>query len=341
MYQEIREQPAQLKKLLSNNIPRLKKMAAQFQEKSISSIHVAARGTSNHVAIFSKYLAEVQLGIPVNLMAPSIINLYCCPLQLSKALTIGISQSGSAPDVIGVLQQAHGQGGVTLAITNEEDSQLSQITQHALFCGVGEEKSVAATKTCTASMMLLAGLLGAWGQDQDLIKALEMVPPALDRLMLREKEIESLVQRFKDIEEILILGRGFNYASALETALKIKETCYINASSYSTADFFHGPIAVVDQGLSVLIYAFKGPLLPGILETITCLREMGTRILLVTDEPSLLGEDTIFYIPEDLPEQVTPFFSIVFGQLFSCFLAEQRGLNPDEPRNLKKITRTL
>lgn len=341
MRKEIGEQPLILERAIETNRPIWEKIAKELKERPIESIQIVARGTSDHVAIFAKYIGEYYLKIPVNLMASSIINLYQRPLKLSNSLTIGISQSGSAPDVIGVLKEAKRQGGLTLAITNEEESIIVNKASYSLFCQAKEEKSVAATKTCSASMMLFSGLIGAWAKSPSLLEELTKVPQTIERLIKREKEIHELATRLKESTECLVLGRGFHYASALETALKIKETSYIHAGSYSTADFLHGPIAIVDKGAPALIYAFQGPLLEGIEETINRLQEIGAEILLVTDSRSLNRAGSIFYAPHDLKEEVTPFISIVFGQIFSYCLAIIKGQDPDLPRYLKKVTKTL
>ncbi len=340
MYSEIQEQPKLLENLLHQNSFMISEIIGRLREKEIVNIQIVARGTSHHVAIFGKYLGEYYLGIPVNLMASSIINLYRRPINLANSLTIGISQSGAAPDVIGVIAEAKSQGGLTLAITNEEGSPLSQETDYSLYCQAGKEKSVPATKTFTTSMMLLATLIGEWSSSHSLMETQKSVPPIMAEVISREDEIERYIREMKEAEEILVLGRGFNYPSALETALKIKETCQIHANGYSTADFLHGPIAKVKEGMPIIIYAFQGPLLKGISKTITQLREMGADIILVTDEESLIGDKT-FYTAKRLREEVTPFISGVFGQLFSYYFSKAKGYNPDNPPYLNKVTRTV
>lgn len=341
MYREIGEQPHVLERGIETHRIIWKEIVSDLKKRPMESIQLVARGTSDHVAIFTKYIGEYYLGIPVSLMASSIINLYKRPLNLFNSLTVGISQSGSAPDAIGVLREAKRQGGLTLAITNEEGSPITREATYSLFCQAGKEKSVAATKTCTASMMLLGGLIGEWAKDSSLLEELVKVPTTLEKILSKKREIERLARRFKEAKECLVLGRGFNYAAALETALKIKETSYIYAGSYSTADFLHGPIAIVNQRVPVLIFAFKGPLLAGIEETIYRLKEMQIEVLIVTDAPSLRDMDDTLYVPHDLKEEVTPFISIVIGQLFSYYLAISRGHDPDLPRYLKKVTKTL
>lgn len=340
MYREIQEQPKLLENLLHQNSFMMKEIIGRLEEKDLVNIQMVARGTSHHVAIFGKYLGEYYLGIPVNLMASSLINLYRRPLNLANSLTIGISQSGEAPDVIGVISKAKSQGGLTLAITNEEGSPLSQEADYSLYCQAGKEKSVPATKTYTTSMMLLAALIGEWSLDHSLMESLKSVPPIMAEVISREDEIDQYAREMRAAGEILILGRGFNYSSALETALKINETCQIHANGYSTADFLHGPIAKVKEGMPVIVYVFQGPLLKGISKTITQLRDLGADIILVTDEKSLIGDKT-FYTRKRLREEVTPFISGVFGQLFSYFFSKARGYNPDNPPYLNKVTRTI
>lgn len=339
MLNEIMVQPEAVWKTFKGNRKTITEITSLLKANPVSSIFLAARGTSDHTGIYAKYLAEYMLEIPVCLAASSIINLYQKPLQLNSVLTIAISQSGEGPDVIGVVREARRQGGLTLAITNSETSTLAKEAEYSLFCYAGEEKSVAATKTCTTSMMAIAALLQEWS---GMNGYLEQIPTAIAKTITYFEAIKAKVQPFIAAEHCVVLARGFNYSSALETALKIQETCYINARGFSTADFLHGPVAMLRQGLPVIVYAFQGPALSGIDDVLTYLGNIGTHTLLVTNEQSLLKKSSDYlFIPGEFPETITPYISVVFGQIFAYYLALAKGNNPDSPRGLKKVTQTL
>ncbi|HEX3045196.1 MAG TPA: SIS domain-containing protein [Bacillota bacterium] len=241
--------------------------------------------------------------------------------------------------MIGVMKESNRQGALSIVVTNHQNSNLAKEATYFLDCRAGAEKGVAATKTCTTSMMAMAALIQIWsGSDGHL----HLIPRLISEIISRSDEIAAKVKPFKDAESCVVLARGFNYASALESALKIQETCYVNARGFSIADFQHGPIAMLHEGFPVIVYAFKGPAMAVTLELLTYLKEIGTHTLLVTNEKSLLPAcSENLYIPEDYPEEVTPYISVVFGQLFAYHLALAKGLDPDTPRGLRKVTKTL
>ncbi|HBE79654.1 MAG TPA: glutamine--fructose-6-phosphate aminotransferase [Firmicutes bacterium] len=339
MLKEIKEQPQAVKNTLIKNKETIDRVVSCIKKQPINLAYLVARGTSDHGGIYAKYLGEYYLGIPVCLTASSIINLYQRNMKLTSALTIAISQSGEGPDVIGVIKETNRQKSLSVAVTNNETSTLAKEAEHSLFCYAGPEKSVAATKTCTTSMMAMAALIQEWSGENG---HLNQIPEAITKTLSYFDEIGTKVQPFKNAESCVVLARGFNYACALETALKIQETCYVNARGFSTADFQHGPIAMLHQGFPVIVYAFKGPAMSGVPELLSYLKQIGTHTLLVTNEQTLLKESTEhIYIQEDYPEEITPYISVVFGQIFAYHLALAKGLNPDAPRGLHKVTKTL
>ena len=339
MLTEIREQPEAVRKSFVQNRPVIDEILSGLREKPVTYIYLVARGTSDHVGIYAKYLGEFLLGKPVCLSASSIINIYGRSLDLSAALTLAISQSGEGPDLLGVVKDANRSNSLTVGITNFEKSTLAREVNFALLCHAGEEKSVAATKTCTTSMMAGATLLSRWA---GVTAHWEMVPEVIAKTLTFFEAIGEKITPFIHEESCVVLARGFNYAAAMETALKIQETCYINARGFSTADFKHGPIAMLHHGFPVIVYAFNGPALTDVRDTLAYLKQIGTHTLLITNNPELAGEasDTL-YIPGEVPEEITPFISVVCGQIFAYHLARAKGLNPDAPRGLKKVTKTL
>jgi glucosamine--fructose-6-phosphate aminotransferase (isomerizing) len=339
MYSEIMVQPETVRRTLAENRATVAGVANCLKQSPVHSIYLVARGTSDHIGIYAKYLGEYLLGIPVCLAASSVVNLYRRPLDLSACLTLAISQSGEGPDVIGVVREAQRQQAPSVVITNYEQSTLAREADFALFCKAGEERSIAATKTCTTSMMAVAALLEEWS---GINGRLELIPAAIEQTLTRFDEIGEKAKPFRDASHCVVLARGFAYGAALETALKIQETSYINARGFSTADFQHGPITMVQRGFPVIIYAFKGPSLAGLDGLVEHLKSIGAYTLLVTNDRQLLSRgDDSFYFPDDYPETITPYLAVVFGQIFAYHLALARGNNPDAPRGLRKVTKTL
>jgi glucosamine--fructose-6-phosphate aminotransferase (isomerizing) len=341
MWQEIMEQPKVLRNSMKQNKETIEKIVARLKENDIRHVIIAARGTSDHAAVYAKYVIEIKLGIPVSLAAPSVFTLYNRRLDMRNSLVIGISQSGRAADALEVLKAAREQGAPTIAVTNFEDSPLALESEFHLFCASGLEKSVAATKTFASQIYLLAQLIAFWSGDEVFKKELAEVPDLIEKTFKSAEQIEKVVQRYRFMNECFVLARGINYSIALESALKIQETTYVRAKAYATSDFHHGPFAMIDENMPVIIYAPKGPSLGDIKEMIKKLKSAGADILIVSNDPEMLamGDSsiTIPYVDNDF---ITPFLNVAVGQMFACDLALLRGLNPDSPRGLTKITIT-
>lgn len=284
---------------------------------------------------------EVKSGIPVSYAAPSVATLYNGKVNMDGTLLIGISQSGRAADVIEVVKSAKAQGVPTIAITNHEDSPLATEADYHLFCAAGVEKSVAATKTFTSTMYLLANLAAEWTEDEEFKNELATVPGLIQKVIDNKDHIKNLAQRYRFMSECYVLGRGLNYSITLETALKLMETSYVRARGFAISNFYHGPFAVVDNHLPVLVFAPKGPSHNDAVEMINKLKSAGADILIISNdsETRALGDSAID-IPEGISDFISPFVNAVVGQMFSCNLSVLRGLNPDTPRGLKKVTVT-
>lgn len=342
MLEEIKQQPGVIARTIQQNTATLRELTGSLKKHPVHSIMVTARGTSYNVGIFAKYFGEYFLGLPVSTAAASIINLYHRPMKLDSVLTLAISQSGEGPDILGVIKEAKAEGSLTVGITNHERSTLAREVDFPIITGAGIEQSIVATKTCTASMMAVASLIQTWSGDRDFGAKLEKVPDLLAKLIVRDAEIAEKAYLFKVFEDCVIMARGLNYCAALETAFKIQETCYLNARGYSAADILHGPIAMLDDNFSALVFACQGPSLPGEVGTISRLKQIGTPLLLITNDTALLNENRMnFQIQDEFSEEIMPFASVVFGQIFAYYLAQLKGRNPDFPRRLKKVTQTL
>ena len=340
MWNEIFEQPQVLEKCM-NNTAMLQEVIKAIKSQDIQWVYIAARGTSDHAAVYGKYLIESFLGIPVALAASSIVTIYQKEINFKNTLVIGISQSGQAADVIEVIHSAKRQGALTLSITNTADSPLANAAQFHLDCHAGVEKSVAATKTFTAQIFLLAQLVGMWSENQHIKNELTQVPEKVAQTLATSQHIIDKVDRYRFISDCFVLARGINYAIALESALKIKETNYIRAEAFASSDFQHGPIASIDRNIPVMIFAPKGPSLADMTEMITKLKNYGIELIIISNSKDLFEYSPCgFEIPQTENDLISPFFNVVIAQMFACQLALVRGLNPDEPRGLKKVTIT-
>ena len=341
MWNEIREQPLALERCLTKNISIIKEISREIRNSHIEQVVIAARGTSDHAAVYGKYVIELLTGKPVALAASSIFTIYNRNLDLRNCLVIGISQSGRAADVIEVIRSANSTGAVTMGITNHADSPLASEVKYHLDCDAGEELSVAATKTFITQIFLLAQLTVEWAEDEGLKGELSTLPEKVSRTLETSKEIEGKVERYRFMDECFVLARGINYAVSLEAALKMQETAYVRAKAFATSDFQHGPIAMIDRDIPIIIFAPNGPSLKDVGEMAEKLAQSKMETIIVSNNRSIIKTGTCgFSIPETDNDIISPFFNVVVAQMFACRLAEVKDLDPDNPRRLRKVTIT-
>ncbi len=339
MLEEIAQQPAVLERTIAGEKQKIAKLGEFLRGRDIDLIVLAARGSSDNAALFGRYLLEVTTGIPVSLSAPSVHTLYHAKLKLSRALVIGVSQSGEGTDINAVLEQARASGAFTLGITNNADSSLARIADETILTHAGLEKSVAATKTYTAQMLHFYMLASALSGSEI---AYEKIPAFAAEALKLKPEIEELAQRYIFMENCVVVGRGMNYGNSYELALKLMETCYVVAERFSSADFFHGPLAIVERRFPVILFAPPGVTKQGTVDLLERLRELHADSLTITNDPEIAAlSSNHLRMDQDFDEFLSPIPYIVPAQLFAALLAEAKGLNPDEPRSLSKITRTL
>ncbi len=352
MLAEIRQQPDILDRTLRQDLAEVVKIRKALVRRPPRYIMLAARGTSDNAATFGRYLLEIGTGIPVTLAAPSVFTLYgVSKFDFRDALVVGISQSGESTDINVVLEAAKAQGAMTVGITNERDSVLARMAEHVFLVGAGKEKSVAATKTYSAQLLalyLLAHALGAPIRIDDLRR----LPAYAERALKLEAQVTELAQRYRFMENAVVVGRGLNYANAFEFALKMMETCYVVAERFSSADFLHGPIAIVGAHFPAFVFAPPGVTWPSIKELLARLSTAGAEMFVITDKSNaeagkVKGARGVT-IPVSLAhkgplpvEVYTPIPYIVPAQLFAAALAIEKRLDPDKPRGLSKVTRNL
>jgi glucosamine--fructose-6-phosphate aminotransferase (isomerizing) len=338
---EIHEQPHVIATLLDREGSNARRIAAALVQHDIQYVIVAARGTSDNAARYGQYLLGAHNRLPVGLATPSLFSVYQEPPLLRGALVVGISQSGQSKDIVAVLAEGRRQGVPTLAITNEPGSPLAGQADFVLSLHAGEERAVAATKTYTAQLAALALLSCALGGDHERLAALEQIPEVAAQVLKDEGQVATAVERYRYMEACVVLGRGYNYATAFEIALKLKELNYLIAESYSSADFMHGPIAVVGSGFPALVVAPGGSMFETMYRFSQELKARGSELLAISDQEALLAEAvTPLRLPLGVAEWLSPLVAVLPGQLFALHLTLAKGNDPDQPAGLQKVTIT-
>lgn len=341
LYREIHEQPQILERLLAAEQQSAVALADEIRKRDISHIVIAARGTSDNAARYAKYLLGAANGLLVGLATPSLFTIYGQPPRFGNSLVLGISQSGKSPDIVAVLKEASRQGALTAAITNVTDSDLGEAVDHVLNLHAGKEQSVAATKTYTSELATIALLSVCLDNDPERKEMLTQVPLQVEKALGIEPHVAGMAERYRYMEACVTIGRGYNYATAFELALKLKELTYTVAEPYSSADFMHGPLAMVDPGFPVIVIAPSGKILPELTAFCRTLKDRGAELIIVSDHSAALGLARVpLQLPPDVPEWLSPLTSIVPGQLFAMYLSHARDIDLDRPRGLRKVTET-
>lgn len=337
---EIYQQPLVVKELLEKEEKNIQKIAASLAGK-FQYIVIAARGTSDNAGVYAQYLFGYFNHYQVALATPSLYTYYQSPPGLKGALVIGISQSGQSPDIVSVLTEARKQGCPTLALVNDETSPLAQSCDAIISLHAAPEKAVAATKSYTAALAALAALSCAISHDETRFQELLQLPEKMQATIELGEVIASLAERYRYMEHCAVIGRGFSYTTAFEVALKIKELSSVIAEPYSSADFRHGPIATAIPGFPVVLIAPTGVVNEDISELhVELLRRKVEEIIISNDEQLLEEAQTPLPIAQSVPEWLSPLVSVIPGQLFAMNLALVKGMNPDQPDGLTKITST-
>ena len=340
---EILSQPAVLSKLLKAEGKRIARIADSVKKTGIRTVFLVARGSSDNAGLYGKYLFGSRNRLVVALATPSLFTLYKKPPDLTGCLVLAVSQSGESDDIRQVVDEGKRQGAKTLVITNRAKSPLAREADHIIPLHAGRERSVAATKTYTAELMALSMLSAALRGSKKDMEILRRVPDAVSNI-LDDKNCDNTLaaaQRYRYTERLSVIGRGYNYATAFELSLKLKELAYLTAEPSSSADFRHGPIAMVEKGFPVLLIAPKGKIFADMLGLARQLLKRQAELVVISDGRQLLSlAHTALPLRSGLPEWLTPIPAVVPGQLFAMGLAEARGCSLDQPRGLSKVTRT-
>jgi glucosamine--fructose-6-phosphate aminotransferase (isomerizing) len=342
LHSEIFEQPQRLASLLENQKPVVVEIANAIRSREIHYAFLAARGTSDNAGRYANYLWGAHNQLPLALATPSLFTYYQSPPRLAHALVVGVSQSGQSPDIVSVLEEGRRQNCLTLAITNIPDSPLARAADFVLDIQAGEEKAVAATKTYTAELMAVAMLSAALGDSEERWTELARVSSWVEQALALDEQIELMAQRYRYMNQCVVLGRGFNYATAFEWALKMKELTYMIAEPYSSADFQHGPIAMVEGGFPVMAVAPKGKVHGTMTDMLTRLRrQKDAELVVISDDAEVLSlAQSPIMLPPHIPEWLSPLVGIVPAQLFACHLTKVKGYDTEAPRSITKVTET-
>lgn len=336
MRREIDEIPEAAGRLVAGFSADATKIGDVLRQRDPAIVTTIARGSSDHAAAFLKYAIELKAGRPVASIGPSIASIYHAPLMLDNALCLSISQSGRSPDIVAMQDAAKAGGALTMSLTNVAGSPLASASDHAVDIRAGSEIGVAATKTYVNSIVAGLMVLAAWTRDDDLFAALGRLPEQLARAV--RLDWSALVEGVEGEPSLFVLGRGPALAIAHEAALKFKETCNLHAEAYSAAEVLHGPVSMVGDGFPVLCLAVRDAAEGSVIETANRLTEGGAVVHVTSDRATRAGKLDFVETGHALTDAVAliaPFYGLVEK------LARDRGLDPDKPVRLKKVTETV
>jgi glutamine---fructose-6-phosphate transaminase (isomerizing) len=320
-------------------------VAREVERRRPSWVSIAARGTSDHVAVYAQYLLEAYTGLPTGLALPSVTTVYEAPISWRDGMLIAISQSGESPDIRSVAEAARAGGALTLAVTNEPDSPLARTVEHVLASQAEVERAVPATKTYVGCQAVIARLVATLNPAAEIGRALPGLPRLLEETIERSDAWLSdgpgsvLVDEMAGAERALIVSRGYNLATALEIALKLKEGCGLFAAGYSSADVMHGPMVLAMPGVPLLALRPDGPMGAAIDDALAAARTRGV-LPWIVGGAEVAGEPSALQVADELPEPLTPLAYVLPGQLLTERLAARLGRSPDAPTGLTKVTRT-
>ncbi|WP_326810682.1 SIS domain-containing protein [Streptomyces scopuliridis] len=339
MSAEVAEQPAVLRRILRDGTPGIREVAAAIAAREPRFVLLTARGTSDHAALYAKYLLEIRCGLPCGLASMSTTTAYGAKPDLTDVLVIGVSQWGGSPDLVASTWAAREAGATTLAVTNNPDSALTAVAEFHIDVLAGPERALPATKSYTASLLslyLFAEALG--GRDG---AAAGDLPDLAQRVLARTGEVRTLASRYRFAERMVIISRGYGYPTAKEAALKLMETCYIPALSYSGADLLHGPLAMVDNISPVIAIVPEGKGGEALQAVLARLRARGADLFVVGSQAEVEAASAGFVLPTDgVPEELQPILQILPLQLLAHEVAIARGQDPDAPRTMAKTPET-
>lgn len=352
MWKEINETPRIFDEIIAENAEVMKNLVQTIKSSTANNFVAAARGTSDHALIYFKYLLEVNSKYTVGLAAPSVVTLYRGKIDYANSVVIGCSQSGKAEDVLEIIRRGNEQGAITIGVTNDKDSPIAKEAKYHLYCSAGLESSVAATKTFSAQIFIMLWLASELSEHKENLLYIKNLSSEIKKIIPQIDELTTkYANKFKQMQSGFVLSRGLTYAIALEASLKLQETCYIQMKGYAGSDFYHGPMAMVNESTPVIIYCANNngdAEMQNLVraDQIKCIEKMlglNAPVLLVTNDCVLTGKFAKCndaFINFGAPEEICMFAFALFAQMFACKISCAIGNNPDAPRALSKVTIT-
>ncbi len=338
MAEEVQEQPAVWRRILEDEAA-IAEVAARLSSRRPRFVLLAARGTSDHAALYAKYLIEITHQLPAGLVSPSTMTAYGARPRLDGVLLIAVSQSGGSPDLVRTVEVSRAQGATTLALTNNARSPLAHAAELHLDIRAGAERAVAATKSYTAQLLTLYLLLDRMrGGDG---RAALSLPDCGEALLAQDHALAEIAQRYRFAQRMVITARGYSYPTAREAALKLMETSYISAQAFSGADLLHGPLAMLDPLVPVLAVMADGVGGSAMRQVLPRLRQARADVFCIGCREAVRETELGLVLPEGVKEEVSPVLEILPFQMLALHLAIARGGDPDAPRGLSKVTETL
>jgi glucosamine--fructose-6-phosphate aminotransferase (isomerizing) len=335
MYQEALQAPLAVAAQLAGNAPRLRELGARLRADPPRAVVTCARGSSDHAATYARYLIEAHTHVLTSSAAPSVSSVYEAQSDFEGALFIAISQSGQSPDLLAATRNAKDSGALTVALCNTADSPLMHLVDVAVPLHAGPERSVAATKSYIASLSCIAQLVANWVEDRRLLATLPQIPDLLTRAW--QCDWTRAVETLRGAVNLFVVARGFGLGIAQEAALKLKETCGLHAEAFSSAEVRHGPMALVRAGFPVLMFTQRDDTRAGIQELAAEFAARGARVLIAgADAAGAISLPAIASHPV-----VEPLLMIQSFYSMANALALARGLDPDRPPHLNKVTETV
>lgn len=339
MQQELYSEPDVIRSAIAENEGMVKQIAKAVKERGIKNITIIGRGTSDNAGLCFKYMTEILSGIPVGTAHPSVTTMYNGHVDYGTHLVVAISQSGKSVDTLAVLDNANKKGGLTVAVTNDPMSPLAKAAKYHLYLAAGEEKSVAATKTYASELVVLY-MLSIALSGKKLMHLIYELPDKVNEILNLIPKIRSVAEATRKENNFIVLSRGPMQGVGKELALKLAECCYSFAHFYSVTDFMHGPLALLEEGVNVILLAPNGECSGNYIDIATRAKVLGASVYAFSDIPEVLN---ISNVSVKMPEADYITATLTYAMaihLFCLNLSIEKGLNPDAPRNLKKVTIT-
>lgn len=345
MWREVHEQPEIIRHVIDVNLPIIENICKEVDNRNISKVLLVGRGSSEHALLVGKYAFEIYTDKLTSMAYPSIITLLDGKLDLSDVLTIGVSQCGEAKDVYTVLEKCQNQGGIAVSVTNEHECLMRNVGNYYINCECGKETSFTAAKSYMSQMVITLLFAAVLSHDEKVLEQIKKAPDIIEQSLCKniEEQVKKSVPLFRNVQDILLLGRGFSYAVANETELKIMEASYTNAKAYSSCDYPHGPIATTNRFIPVIFFLTDEKTNDSTIKLVEKIKkDFSVSTLVVTNnEKYITMANEAVLLPKEAEGVAGVFGMVVFSQLFAYLLSLARGYNPDEPIGLSKTTVTF